>query len=152
MSGFGALQPVTSDAAYDRRCPTAVIASPRSWLPRSSGKLRSVPRHLGSKSAFKKRSCRRAGASEDVPRRRENFVREDAIFDRAGEHQSADNSSKGGDGPPTPRGGGAPEEAREPLELSAHVGRGAGANSFASARHVSAQCGQRTAIRAVREM
>src|SRR5215831_4549085 len=132
--------------------PTAVIASPRSWLPRSSETLHSVPRHLVSRSAFKKRSCRRAGASEDVPRRRENFVREDGILDRAGERQSADNSGKGSDGPPTPGGGGAREEAREPLQLSAHVGRGAGANSFAAARHVSAQCGQRTAIRAVCQM
>src|SRR5215470_3577672 len=34
----------------------------------------------------------------------------------------------------------------------AHVGRSAGANSFASARHISAQYGQRTAIRAICEM
>src|SRR6516164_3376867 len=146
-----ALHPLES-AALSRRTPKPAIASPRSWLPRSSGKLRSVPRHLVSKSAFEKRSCRRAGASEDLPRRRENFVRENGILDRAGERQSADNASKGGDGPPTPGGGGAPEETREPLQLSAHVGRGAAANSFASARHVSAQRGQRTAIRAIHEM
>src|SRR5204862_3860668 len=107
--------------------------------PTSNGKLPSVPRRFGQPECLQKRSCRRAGASEDLPRRRENFVREDGILDRAGERQSADNSSEGGDGPPTPGGGGAPEEAREPLQLSAHVGRGAAANSFASARHVSAQ-------------
>src|SRR5262249_62325957 len=96
--------------------------------------------------------ARRGGAPAEAPRRRENFAREDGILDRAGERQSADNSNKGGDGPPTPGGGGAPEEASEPLQLSAHVGRGAGANSFASARHVSAQCGPRHATRAVRAM
>ena len=137
--------------------PTAVIASPQSWLPQSwlPGRVESYapcPAIWSARAPSKKSSCRRTRASEDVPRRRENFVREDRILDRPGERQSADNSSKGGDGPPTPGGGGAPEEAREPLQLSAHEGRGAGANSFVSARHVSAQCGQRTAIRAVREM
>jgi hypothetical protein len=97
-------------------------------------------------------SSRRVGASEDLPRRREYFVREDGILDRAGERQCADNSSEGGDGPPTPGGGGAPKEAGEPFQLSTQVGRSAGANSFASARHVSAQRGQRTAIRAIGEM
>src|SRR6516165_5044199 len=60
--------------------------------------------------------------------------------------------NEGCNGPPTPGGRGAPKKARELPQRGAHVGRSAGANSFASARHISAQCGQRTAIRAICEM
>ena len=56
-----------------------------------------------------KRSSRRAGASENVPRRRQNFVRQRGILDRTGERQCADNSGEGGDGATTPNGGGAPK-------------------------------------------
>jgi hypothetical protein len=69
------------------------------------------------------------------------FLPTGGILDRTGERQCADNSGKGGDGAPTPGGGGAPEQASERFQLRAHVRRSAGANSFASARHISAQRG-----------
>ena len=49
------------------------------------------------------------------------LFRENGILDRAGERHCADNPGEGGDGPPTPGGGGAPTEAREPLQHSAHA-------------------------------
>jgi len=89
-------------------CPHCSHFSLRSWLPPSSGKLPSVSRHSVTR-CLHKRSSRRAGASENLPRRRQNFVRQRGILDRTGERQCADNSGEGGDGATTPDGGGAPK-------------------------------------------
>src|SRR6516165_8581772 len=88
-------------------CPIAVISlSPVTAAP-PSGKLPWVP-PFGQPDASRKRSSRRTGDSEDLPRCRQDFFRQGGILDRAGERHRADNSGEGGDGPPTPGGGGAP--------------------------------------------
>src|SRR5215471_20484119 len=90
-----------------------VIQAPRFNAPMRMAaaverKVASVSRHSVTR-CLHKRSSRRAGASENLPRRRQNLVRQRGILDRTGERQCADNSGEGGDGATTPDGGGAPK-------------------------------------------